>query len=169
MYKENFEELVKENEPFMRKLIKNKFVDGYDREDLYQECLMVLDRCNREYDDSKNTKFSTFLYISVSNMLADLIKTSKREKRPDIINFDFDDTMFNDVIDNNDVVDELDRAVLYNTMLEVLRTLPRGDITIAVYDGQKTMKEVAEEHGISESRVQQLNKRNINFLKKIFN
>lgn len=168
MHTIDFEGLALRVEPIIKKLINDTHLSLYDKDDLYQECLMVLDMCNNTYDENKKTKFTTYFYTSAKNRMYDLIRYDNREKRPDLRSFEDVDILLNDVLDTNIDLEETGFTDMFFKMIEYLEKMPRGDITISIYRDEMTMKEVAEKHGISEQRVQQLNKRNIEKLKKVF-
>ena len=171
MYKSNFDELVKQYHPMLLKLIKNKFVDGYDKDDLYQECLMVMDKCNKDYDEEKNIKFSTYLYASIKNKLFDLIKHVNRDKIPSLVFIDDQDLALIGEVLSEDPSDysEEDINNLFSKITTELLKMERGYITYMIYVGGLTVKTIADMEHISLQRVKFLNKRNIEKLKKIIN
>ena len=162
MYDENFDKLVEKYNPIILKLIKNKFVDGYAKEDLHQECLMILDRCNHDFDDTKSVKFSTYLYTSVRNHLFTLIRIANRLKKPDITYTSYEDSLLlNAMHDDSDDVDVIENAKLFSSIVTDLLDLPRGYITYMIYVGVMTMKQVTAVEGVSEQRIHYLNKNNL--------
>jgi RNA polymerase sigma factor (sigma-70 family) len=161
MYKENFDELSAEFTPMIKSIIRDKFIDNYSKEDLIQECLIVLHNCNQSFDASHKTKFSTYFHTVATNRMYDLIREVNRSKRPKYI-------YAQELLDSlNDEDDPSDNSDMLEPILTHLKDIPRGDITYDIYIKGKTMEEVAKENGISKQRVHFLNKRNLEKLREI--
>jgi RNA polymerase sigma factor (sigma-70 family) len=167
MYEENFEKLVEKYDKLINKVVGRVFISGYDKEDLKQECLLVLHNCNKTFDNSRNVSFITYFYTSVINNMYDLIRKSKRTKVPNLIYVDYDNELLMQMIDPNDVFSEEDDFVV-NDIIIALDSMDRGIITKMIYLDGLTQREVAKKENISEQRVHYLNKRNISKLKEIF-
>lgn len=163
MYKENFDLLAQEFTPIILSLIRDKFVENYTRDDLFQECLIVLNNCNKTFDPIHKTRFSTYFYLAAKHRLYDLIREVNREKRPKYV---YGDEIFN-ILQGEDLPSEQETNIL-EEIIEELSKLPRGDITKRIYLEGHTLEKIAEEEGISKQRVHFLNKRNLKKLKEIF-
>jgi RNA polymerase sigma factor (sigma-70 family) len=161
---DDFEVLEKKHRLLIFKFIKNKYVDGCEQEDLYQECLMVLDKCNKDFDATKSTKFSTYFFTAMRNHIFDMIKTSNRDKRPSFIDAEIDEIPQ----EVDDSVDEESNTRLNSEMLSELSKMPRGRVTYMIVVEGMTMQQVAEIEKVSKQRVHYLHKRNLEKLKKIF-
>ena len=167
MYEENFEKLANQYEKLIQKVIRRVFISGYDRDDLKQECLLVLHHCNQTFDEKRKVSFITYFYTSVVNTMYDLIRKSKRTKVPNLIYVDYDDELLMKILDITEE-DETDDNLIANDMLIALQYIPRGNITKMIYIDGLTQREVANIENISEQRVHYLNKRNIKKLQSIF-
>lgn len=170
-YNDNFEELEKTYRSMIYSLINNKFIDNYTKEDLYQECLMVLDKCNNTFVNAKNVKFATFLYKSIQNRLFDLIRVDNALKRPNILYVAPDDTLLMSVLDTTDSVDDekIELGEIYDKIISELIKLPRGNITLLMYTTDLGAKEIAQLENVSVKRIYFINKQNIKKVKKVLN
>lgn len=162
-----FEENVKKYNPLIYSFINKTFVQSYEKEDLYQEALIVLHEAMGEFDKDKGVKFSTYLYIKLRNKMYDLIKGSRELTLVDtqsalIEGLVSPDEVFDD--DNDAYIDKVEKD-----LLDALLKMPRGDITYLIIYGGLTQNKVAEIKGISQQRVQYLHKRNLKKLKELFN
>lgn len=165
MYESNFKALEEQYSRLIHKYIGNKFIDGYDKDDLYQECLMVLDSANQTYDPSLNVKFTTYFYINMRNKISNMIKKQDREKRPDIIYVDVDSALLLNTPSDEDIEEDQEQLKLFAELLRELLTYDRGDITYKILVMGMTAQEVANEEGVSKQRISFLNKRNLKRLK----
>lgn len=161
MYESNFENLEKQYSRLIHKFIGNKFIEGYDKEDLYQECLMVLDGANKTYDPSLGVKFTTYFYINMRNKISNMIRKQEREKRPDIIYVDVDSALLLNTPSEEDIEEDHERLRLFAELLKELLTYDRGDVTYKILVMGMTAQEVANEEGVSKQRISFINKRNL--------
>ena len=162
---QQFEYYVEKYTPLMYRQIRNIFVDGYTREDLFQECLMVLHKAIETFDDSRGASFMTYLYNLLRNMIANLLEKQAREKVPNLVYVDFNSAVINNEMynANNDNVEDMETT---KEVVDYLMTLPRGEITFLHFMGGLTQQEIADMEGISKQRVNALNKRNIDRLRE---
>lgn len=163
----DFEKNVKRYAPLINSLIHNKYIDGYEKEDLLQECHMKLYECMKTFDPSKGIKFSTYLYTSIRNMLTNMLIGQAIEKKPKLIFMSGDDPTLLNAVDDINFENE-DYASILQEIVKELMLLPRGYVTYLIYIGGKTQQEVADLLGISKQRVSVLNKRNLTALSSIF-
>lgn len=55
-----------------------KYFEGYDKEDLYQAGCVGLINAKKNYDDTKDTKFSTFAYFYILGEMKKLVREDKQ-------------------------------------------------------------------------------------------
>ena len=72
-------ELIKENEFIIYSVI-NKYLKYFDKDDLYQVGVLGLLEALNHYDNSKNTKFSSFAYFYVKGEVTKYIRESSTLK-----------------------------------------------------------------------------------------
>ncbi|GAA0077109.1 hypothetical protein UT300005_14870 [Clostridium sp. CTA-5] len=68
--------LAKEFTPFILNLSKKTFIDGYDINDIQNECYRILFKCVEAYDIKKH-RFVAYATIGIKNCINDLIKKGK--------------------------------------------------------------------------------------------
>lgn len=161
MYENDFELLEKKYSRLIYKFLSNKSISGYEKEDLYQECLMVLDSANKTYDPSLGVQFITFFYINMRNRISNIIRDQGGEKRPNIIFVDVDSALLLNTPSDEDIEEDHEKLKIFATILHELLTYPRGDITYKIYVMGMTANEVADDEGVSKQRISFLNKRNL--------
>lgn len=69
------EKLAQEFKPFIINLSNKTFINGYDREDIQNECFRILFRCILLYDLSKH-RFVAYATNGIKNSINDLIRKS---------------------------------------------------------------------------------------------
>ena len=77
---EGYEELESQWLPLLRKFAWQ--IPGMDHDDVMQEMRIVLFNAKRRYDQGKNTKFLTFLYVSCLNTALKLLYKAGGGKKP---------------------------------------------------------------------------------------
>lgn len=161
----DFENAVKKYHNLMMSFVMKFNIPNYDKDDLYQEALMVLHKTMTKFDKSKGVKFSTYLYTNLSNAFYDLLKNNVKHK---VVVKDIDDNIFKDI--SSDYEDD----EFYNTYkedvvgiaLEILKEMPRGDITIDLTINNMIQADVAAKYKVSQQVISKVNKRNLNYLKE---
>lgn len=170
MYNDNFDELYEQYKPLIMSVIRGINVQGYDKEDILQELLMVLDDCNKSYDSSKATKFSTYLFISMRTKIHKLLRYQNRIKRAELVFMDDNDL---DIIDETQspeksIDDVFIENELYNNIVNELMKMPYGEYTYMILVEGKTMQEVGDTVGVSKQRVSKVHNKNLAKLKELF-
>ena len=59
------DDLIRQWEPKIQKMVSNSFVIGMDREDIAQELRISLLKAAKAYDDSRGVIFHTYLHLSL--------------------------------------------------------------------------------------------------------
>lgn len=68
--------LAKEFKPFIINISNNTFINGYDKQDIQNECYRILFKCVNSYDLKKH-RFVAYATNGIRNSINDLIKKSK--------------------------------------------------------------------------------------------
>lgn len=162
-----FEAFVAQYNPMMYKFINNTFVSGYEREDLYQEALMVLYTTIQNFDETKGAAFSTYLYTNLRNMFVNLIRKHSKDTNVDLVFVDNNSSIIMNELynENKESVEDYGRII---TISNELLKMNRGEITYLHYVVGLTQVEIAEMEGISKQRVNYINNRNIKNLKELY-
>ena len=73
------DDLVRQWEPKIQKMVSNSFVVGLDREDIAQELRISLLKAAKAYDESRGVIFHTYLHTSLVNTIRTLISKAQRQ------------------------------------------------------------------------------------------
>ena len=73
------DDLIRQWEPKIQKMVSNSFVIGMDREDIAQELRISLLKAAKAYDDSRGVIFHTYLHTSLVNTIRTLISKAQRQ------------------------------------------------------------------------------------------
>lgn len=76
------EEIVREFTPFILNLCKKTYLNGFDFQDIQNECYASLFKALKRYNPEKH-RFVAYATITIKNSLIALIKKSKRRDRTD--------------------------------------------------------------------------------------
>jgi RNA polymerase sigma factor (sigma-70 family) len=97
-------DLIEEYKPIVGGVIKKYkyfYLDDYD--DVFQHGLIGLWYGITHYDDSKNTKLSTFLHTSVHSRISDVYKSTKKRREIENATVSYDGFVSNTSTDEMDV------------------------------------------------------------------
>lgn len=72
--------LVRRYKYMVKNLARNAYYLGIDKEDLIQEGMIGIYKAICEYDNSKNAKFKSFVYLCVDGQIKTALKTATRKK-----------------------------------------------------------------------------------------
>lgn len=78
---DDFERLVETWRPMVIKFAGAWHVDGLDFDDLTQELLLTLWRAAKQFDPSRGTSFTTYLYNAFRNTMIKLLTRTTRQMR----------------------------------------------------------------------------------------
>lgn len=73
------DEIIKQNNNLI-KSICSKYKDYYDKEDLYQEASIAIIHALKNYDESKNVKFSTYAFPYIVGKISNYVRENKNIK-----------------------------------------------------------------------------------------
>ena len=73
------DDLIRQWEPKIQKMVSNSFVIGMDREDIAQELRISLLKAAKAYDNSRGVIFHTYLHTSLVNTIRTLISKAQRQ------------------------------------------------------------------------------------------
>ncbi len=76
----SFDALVELYKPFLGYKTKVYYLEGSDKGDVYQECLIGLHKAVRDFDLSKKCGFKTFARLCIDRHLVSSIKSANRDK-----------------------------------------------------------------------------------------
>jgi len=73
------DELIKQWEPKIHKLLQNTFVIGMDHDDLQQELRIAIVKAAKGFNEDKGILFHTYLHTAMVNTLRTLISKAQRQ------------------------------------------------------------------------------------------
>ena len=80
------DELIKQWEPKIQKMLSNTYIIGMDREDIAQELRIAIIKAAKSFDDSRGIIFHTYLHTTLLNTIRTLM--SKVGRQPEIESLD---------------------------------------------------------------------------------
>ena len=80
------DELIKQWEPKIQKMLSNTYIIGMDREDIAQELRIAILKAAKSFDDSRGIIFHTYLHTTLLNTIRTLM--SKVGRQPEIESLD---------------------------------------------------------------------------------
>ena len=80
------DELIKQWEPKIQRMLSNTYIIGMDREDLAQELRIAILKAAKSFDDSRGIIFHTYLHTTLLNTIRTLM--SKVGRQPEIESLD---------------------------------------------------------------------------------
>ena len=80
------DELIRQCEPKIHKMLQTSYVVGYDREDLAQELRIAIMKAAKAYKADRGSIFHTYLHTTMVNTIRTLI--SKAQKKPMTVSYD---------------------------------------------------------------------------------
>ena len=73
------DDLVKQWNPKIQKMVSNSFILGLDKEDLAQELRISLVKAAKAFDETRGISFHTYLHTSLVNTIRTLISKAQRQ------------------------------------------------------------------------------------------
>ena len=73
------DELIKQWEPKINKMLQNTFVIGLDRDDIAQELRIAIVKAAQGYNEDKGVLFHTYLHTAMVNTIRTLIYKAERQ------------------------------------------------------------------------------------------
>ena len=134
-----FMERYKQFERYINGMSKYSEVNGFDRDDIKQELLMILDKCVKTFDSTK-ASFSTYFINSCKNRIARL----RKQRRYDY--YYLNNELIEDVIDNQD-------DILKSEVFVLLGEVEHGDVAIMNLFYGVTKIELAESNNVSQTTI----------------
>ena len=155
-----FEKYHEQYLPLIMKLSYKYNVYAYTPEDLQQELRMVLQKCIKNFDKSKGTKFMTYYYSSCHYHI---IKLRKKN-----INYEFliKDTEF--VVDKDtDVISKILDDKFKKHLVNLLDNIKHGEFIKLYYLFNISMTKIAKIERVHKSHISRCIKQGLKELRKI--
>jgi len=151
------DDLIKQWEPKIKKLLANTYIYGWDKEDLEQELRIAIVKAAKGFNADRGVIFHTYLHTAMVNILRTLI--SKAQKRLvteslDIINSDtqmVSSKILNLLVDPTNIEEEIE---LQSTLSDANLTLQENIFITLRLEGL-TMEEISTELNDSAYKIRQ--------------
>ncbi|MDN6626150.1 MAG: RNA polymerase subunit sigma-70, partial [Pisciglobus halotolerans] len=76
-----FELLFLRYEPLVKKMVQTYYLQGYEKDDFYQESRMVFDKVIKTYDSERGLTFGSFYKVTLRHHFFSLIRKDMAKKR----------------------------------------------------------------------------------------
>ncbi|AKP66972.1 sigma factor [Companilactobacillus ginsenosidimutans] len=154
--------LVKKYQPMIDKMYKLYWLNGYDRNDWYQESFIVCLQTCKLFDGSQGSKFANFFKMRLNNHIVSLIRAQRASKRQ----ANNDAFSFEDLIRTREnLLDFLSQpAPAISDMLENFERLieDMSDLELAAFQiiiGDITVEEACMAHRCNNTQLQRASSR----------
>lgn len=172
MYKD-FDELVKKYKSLLWKFAYEVKLKGIEPEDIYQELLMVLHKCNESFDPKRGVRFISYLYPYLRNRVYTIISNETQKSK---VPYNAFSSLIKHVDSKSGILEvpivgneeSPETYTLVRDILEELDKMPYGFITKAMVMDGVDAKDIAKTLGMSHQYVYKLNLENIKKLKELF-
>ena len=149
------DDLIKQWEPKINKMLQNTFVRGMDREDIAQELRIAIIKAAEGFKEDKGILFHTYLHTAMVNTIRTLIYKAERRLVPvSIDNAPTDEMMggYAEILeDKSSSMDDMEFEVLLDSAK--LNSLEKDFLRLRV-EGL-TMEEITEDLGDSAYKIRQ--------------
>ena len=116
-----FELLCEKYHPLIVNRLRRFKIHGKNFEDYYQECLMILNKCAKNYREDKCFTFNIYLDISIQNMIKNMLRKEKKYfydvylldvEKIDLIKFKEKDLSFNENDEIKNIHNKFEKEVM---------------------------------------------------------
>lgn len=154
-----FDDYYKKYLPLIKKLSYKNKVNGYTPEDIEQELLMVLDKCIKNFDETKKVKFITYFQSSCRYHIISLRKQNINYemllRNPEMI-----------IDDSGDIMTKLLNDKFKKKLMDLLEEVKYGDYIKLYYLFNISMTKIAKIEKVDKSHISRCIKEGIGELKE---
>jgi len=161
VYRQDIDKLLVEYEPIIEKVANmNPIYSPYfTKDDLMQEFMMILVRCNENYDPSRGASFKSYFIQSCKHYVwGERVKHKAEGNLDDEIELHGSQhlTRKDMLLDDSILQDELVfRYADYDRVIDALEKVTNGDLVIRYLTTNETFYSLGDEFGMSHQAVQQ--------------
>ena len=152
------DDLIKQWEPKVQRMLKNTYILGWDREELAQELRIAIVKAAQGFQEDKGVLFHTYLHTAMTNTLRTLITKAQHTIQP--VSLDME---YLDVDDEKKVSTKILQALLQEEeglegaeieeMLESYDLTPMERSFVTLRLEGLTMEEISEDLGESAYKI----------------
>ena len=122
------DDLIKQWEPKVQRMVLNTYVAGWEREDLAQELLIAIVKAAQGFQEDRGVLFHTYLHTAMINTIRTLINKAQRTIQPDSL-----DIVYEGAEDENQIPTKILQALLQEeegiTDIETTEILNQYELT----------------------------------------
>ena len=142
------DDLIRQWEPKIVRMLSNTFVVGMDWDDLAQELRIAIIKAAHGFDEDRGVIFHTYLHTSMVNTLRTLISKAQRHKQPmslDAVYYDDDQPLLDQLADSLSIGIDVDNDLELRELLDSLELTPEERQYILLRIEGLTMEEITED------------------------
>ena len=142
------DDLIKQWEPKIVRMLSNTFVIGMDWDDLAQELRIAIMKAAHGFDEDRGVIFHTYLHTSMVNTLRTLISKAQRHQQPislDAVYYDDEQPLLDQLADSLAVGIDVDNDLELREILDSLDLTEEERKYILLRIEGLTMEEITED------------------------
>ena len=142
------DDLIKQWEPKIVRMLSNTFVIGMDWDDLAQELRIAIMKAAHGFDEDRGVIFHTYLHTSMVNTLRTLISKAQRHQQPvslDAMYYDDEQPLLDQLADSLTVGIDVDNDLELRELLDSLDLTEEERKYILLRIEGLTMEEITED------------------------
>jgi len=142
------DDLIKQWEPKIVRMLSNTFVIGMDWDDLAQELRIAIMKAAHGFDEDRGVIFHTYLHTSMVNTLRTLISKAQRHQQPvslDAVYYDDEQPLLDQLADSLTVGIDVDNDLELRELLDSLELTDDERQYILLRIEGLTMEEITED------------------------
>ena len=142
------DDLIRQWEPKIVRMLSNTFVIGMDWDDLAQELRIAIMKAAHGFDEDRGVIFHTYLHTSMVNTLRTLISKAQRHKQPislDAVYYDDEQPLLDQLADSLAVGIDVDNDLELRELLDSLDLTEEERKYILLRIEGLTMEEITED------------------------
>ena len=142
------DDLIRQWEPKIVRMLSNTFVIGMDWDDLAQELRIAIMKAAHGFDEDKGVIFHTYLHTSMVNTLRTLISKAQRHQQPislDAVYYDDEQPLLDQLADSLAVGIDVDNDLELRELLDSLDLTEEERKYILLRIEGLTMEEITED------------------------
>ena len=142
------DDLIRQWEPKIVRMLSNTFVIGMDWDDLAQELRIAIMKAAHGFDEDRGVIFHTYLHTSMVNTLRTLISKAQRHQQPislDAVYYDDEQPLLDQLADSLTVGIDVDNDLELRELLDSLELTDYERQYILLRIEGLTMEEITED------------------------
>ena len=142
------DDLIRQWEPKIVRMLSNTFVIGMDWDDLAQELRIAIMKAAHGFDEDRGVIFHTYLHTSMVNTLRTLISKAQRHQQPislDAVYYDDEQPLLDQLADSLAVGIDVDNDLELRELLDSLDLTEEERKYILLRIEGLTMEEITED------------------------